>query len=85
MSTFVQFQLKTDENNLNVNKKMTFFGGQMYYSKKWNLNKKLEFQGKDVIRNIQIQDNYFEKYEKLQLKYGIKCIREGGQGKGIDE
>ena len=29
MSTFVQFQLKIDENNLNVNKKLTsfFFGG----------------------------------------------------------
>ena len=24
---FLQFQLKIDENNLNVNKKMTFFGG----------------------------------------------------------
>ena len=58
---------------------------KMYYSRKWNLNKKLEFKGKNVIRNIQIQDNYFEKYEKLQLKYGIQCIREGGQGKGIDE
>ena len=27
MSTFVQFQLKTDGNNLNVNKKLTSFFG----------------------------------------------------------
>ena len=26
LSTFVQFQLKIDENNLNVNKKLTYFG-----------------------------------------------------------
>ena len=25
---FLQFQLKIDENNLNVNKKMTYFGGE---------------------------------------------------------
>ena len=27
MSTFVQFQLKIDDNNLNVNNKLTSFGG----------------------------------------------------------
>ena len=38
MSTFVQFQLKTDENNLNVNKKMTSFLGSNV------LFKKMEFE-----------------------------------------
>ena len=39
MSTFVRFQVTFDENNLNVNKKRTSFGGQKYYSRKYNLNK----------------------------------------------
>ena len=35
MSTFVQFQLKIDENNLNVNKKLTsFFGAKALFKKK---------------------------------------------------
>ena len=40
MSTFVQFQLKIDENNLNVNKKLTFLGGAKV------LFKKIEFEQK---------------------------------------
>ena len=56
MSTFVQFQLKVDENKLKVNKKITFFGGgrQKYYSRKWNLSKKKEFDGTNVIRKFKI-------------------------------
>ena len=38
MSTFVQFQLKTDENNLNINKKMASFLGSNV------LFKKMEFE-----------------------------------------
>ena len=34
MSTFVQFQLKIDENNLNVNKKLTSFWVAKVLSKK---------------------------------------------------
>ena len=43
-STFVKFQLKIDENNLIVNKNWHLFGGQTYYSRKENLNKKLELK-----------------------------------------
>ena len=38
MSTFVQFQLKIDENNLNVNKILTYFLGAKV------LFKKIEFE-----------------------------------------
>ena len=27
----------------------------------------------------------FENFEKFYLRYGIKCIHEGGQGKDTDE
>ena len=40
MSTFVQFQLKIDDNNLNVNNKLTSFGGAKV------LFKKIEFEQK---------------------------------------
>ena len=46
MSNFVQFQLKIYENNLNVNKKLTSFGGAKVLFKKENLNRKLEFMVK---------------------------------------
>ena len=44
LSTFVQFQLKIDENNLNVNKKLTFFGGGAKI-----VFKKIEFQQKERV------------------------------------
>ena len=40
MSTFVKFQLKIDDNNLNVNNKLTSFGGAKA------LFKKIEFEQK---------------------------------------
>ena len=46
MSTFVQFQLKIDENNLNVNKKTYFFLGC-----KSNIQEN-RIYGKSVIRKI---------------------------------
>ena len=41
MSTSVQFQLKTDENNLNVNKKMTYFLGSNVLFKKREFEQKV--------------------------------------------
>ena len=43
MSTFVQFQLKIDENNLNGDKKLTSFWGAKV------LFKKIEFEQKDFL------------------------------------
>ena len=40
MSTFVKFQLKIDDNNLNLNNKLTSFGGAKV------LFKKIEFEQK---------------------------------------
>ena len=54
LSTFVQFQLKNNENNLNVNKKLTSLWGAKVLFKKIEFEQKLEFCGKNVIRKIQI-------------------------------
>ena len=43
ISTFFQFQLKVDENNLNVNKKLTSFWGAKV------LFKKIEFEQKERV------------------------------------
>ena len=45
MSTFVQFQLKIDENNLNVNKKMTSFWGAKVLFKKMEFEQKVTVGG----------------------------------------
>ena len=48
-STFGKFHLKIDESNLNVKKNW-----QNYYSRKSNLNKKLEFEGKTALRKMKM-------------------------------
>ena len=45
MSTFVQFQLKTDENNLNVNKKLTSFLGSNVLFKKMEFEQEVRVLG----------------------------------------
>ena len=41
MSTFVQFQLKINKNNLNVNKKTTYFWGAKVFFKKIEFEQKV--------------------------------------------
>ena len=51
ISTFVQFQLNIDDNHLNVNKKLTSFGGAKALFKKIEFEKKVRvFNGKILIR-----------------------------------
>ena len=51
MSTFVQFQLKIDDNNLNVNNKLTSFGGAKVLFKKIEFEQKVRvFNGKNLIK-----------------------------------
>ena len=52
MSTFVQFQLKIDDNNLNVNNKLTSFGGAKV------LFKKIEFEQKDKVLRSKFSPQY---------------------------
>ena len=65
--TFVQFQIKIDENHLNVNKKMTYFWGAKVLFKKIEFEQKVRvFNGKNLIRKIQIYDKYFANFEKCE-------------------
>ena len=55
MSTLVQFQLKIDENNLNVNKKLTSFLWSKVLFKKIEFEQKVRvFNGKNLIRKNKI-------------------------------
>ena len=66
-STFVKFQLNIDENHLNVNKKLTFFGGAKVLFNKIEFEQKLRvFNGKNLIRKNKIYDNYFANFEKCE-------------------
>ena len=67
ISTFVQFQLNIDENHLNVNKKLTSFWGAKVLFKKIEFEQKVRvFNGKNLIRKIKTDDNYFANFEKCE-------------------
>ena len=88
MSTFVQFQLKIDENNLNVNKKLTFLGGggAKVLLKKIEFRQKKDFDGRKAIsfnRSIfslfQVQKYIFfisgtEVYFPTDIIAGLLCL-----------